>query len=65
VTRIEVGAQDGQVVIFITVGDAADPGTAQVARVPLSPDEARYLVNWVGEALVHIRGPLAREEAAG
>jgi hypothetical protein len=62
-TRVDVGVQGDRVVITVTVSDAVDPGAAQAARLRLTPDEAMYLCNWVGEGL--LSGAAGPAEAAG
>jgi len=50
--RIEVGVEGRQVVMLITV--LAGDGDAYLTRVPLSADEARDLVNGLGESIRHV-----------
>jgi hypothetical protein len=49
VARVEIGVQDRQVVLMITV--PSGDGEAYLTRVPLAPDEAREVVNGIGEAV--------------
>jgi hypothetical protein len=52
VGQLEIGAQGGQVVILVTVRTGADE--AEVLRLPLTADEARELVNGIGEAVLFL-----------
>jgi hypothetical protein len=54
VAQIEVGVQARQVVLLITVPGSG--GEAYLTRVPLTPDEARDLVNGIGEAVKFLAG---------
>jgi hypothetical protein len=53
--QIEVGAQGGRIVLKVPV---ADPGgeTASVVTMPLTADEARDMVNGLGEAIKFLSG---------
>jgi hypothetical protein len=47
-TGFEVGTRDGQVVLILTVTEG---GAISATGVPMDPDEARALVNSLGEAI--------------
>jgi hypothetical protein len=48
VTGFEVGTRDGQVVLILTV---ADGEAISATGIPMDPDEARAMVNALGEAI--------------
>jgi hypothetical protein len=55
-SAIEVGVEGRRILLLITVPDADHPGEAYLTRVPLSADEAREVVNGLGEAIRFVAG---------